>query len=101
MPKMAAPTNTARPPKIARRVPSPCSRRRARFRIAHSVGRRRYGKGWVVTRPRRPGSQRFLDLLQAGSARELEEDGSELLVLAAGQGEELVHRPPRDDLAAQ
>src|ERR1700752_3396239 len=100
MPKMAAPTSTASPPKIAIRVASPCSRRRARFRTAHSVGSRRYGKGWVVTRPR-PGSQGFLDLLQAGPARELEEHGGELLVLAAGQGQQLVHGAARDDLAAQ
>src|SRR6267142_1471354 len=101
MPKMAAPTRTASPPKIAIRVPSPCSRRRARFRMAHSVGSRRYGKGWVVTRPRRPGSQGFLDLLQAGPAGEFEEHGGELLVLAAGQGQQLVHGAPRDDLAPE
>src|SRR5258706_15948713 len=101
MPKMAAPTTTAREPKIAMRVPSPRSRRRARFRSAQSVGSRRYGNGCVVTRRGRSRSQHFLDLLKAGAARELEEDGGELLVLTAGQGQQLVHGAAGDDLAAQ
>ena len=75
-----------------RRRARPARRRPARAAARGSgpprtTGSSRYGKGGS-----RGGRSNLVDLLQPGAAGQLQEHRGQLLVLAAGQGQQLVHR---------
>src|SRR5262245_35910797 len=100
MPKIETLTSSPRPPKAHARAASSRVRRRTRLRADQTAGRSRYGNPRVMGSSRAPEGARsegVVDLLEPRASGELQEHGCQLVVVAAGQRRELVHRAARDD----
>src|SRR5262245_45374385 len=95
--------NTPMPmaPKNSARVPSPASRRRARFRDAQIDGRSRYGNASSQRRPSGLPSEDLIDLLQSAAARQAQEHFGEMLRRIPFERSDLGDRAVRDDPALQ